>query len=66
MPDKLIKAILNSKCAISLWEANNGYYITYIVSDIPPYKPAIYSEVIKDLNIAMYLFDIKLTELEGN
>ena len=59
-----IKSILTERFEIKLVQSKSGlYYVAYNTKGLE--KP-ISSESIKDLNIAMLCFDVKLQELEGH
>jgi hypothetical protein len=60
--NKLIKAFENPRYRVELHEVNHKYIIAYESSK---YHAINYSEAISDYNMASYLFELKLTELEG-
>lgn len=61
MNAKKLKMIGTRRYEIELYEAVDGqYYIQYAVG-----SRATVSERIRDLNMALYLFDLKLSDLEG-
>jgi hypothetical protein len=59
-----IKSITTKRFEIKLVQSKSGlYYVAYNAKGLE--KP-VTSESIKDLQIAMLCFEIKLQELEGN
>lgn len=63
---KIVKMIGNKRFILELAQINGEYVI--ILEERKGDKVGIqqYSEVIKDFNLASFLFDEKLIELEGN
>lgn len=56
-----IKGIETQRYVIDLYQLDSGYQIMWATLD-----KAVASEVIKDYNMASYLMDLKLQELEGH
>jgi len=60
---KITKSVTTERFKIELIEMPNGSYrISYVSSDLDP----IVSEMISDLKLGLYMFDLKLLELEGH
>ena len=57
----LVKAIINKKFSISLYQNGNKYCVSWLVNRIENN-----SELINDYKTASFLFDMKLQELEGH
>lgn len=58
-----IKSIITKRYEITLLQSNAGlYYVEVIKKDQQPDV----SESMDDLNTALFVFDIKIEELEGN
>jgi hypothetical protein len=61
--DKTIKAYNTKRFKVELYETTGN---SYIIKYENTYSEAQYSEVLNDYNMASYLFDLKIDELEGN
>jgi hypothetical protein len=61
--DKKIKAIETKNFTVELHETSDKYLIKY---ENHSYGGAHYSELLNDYAMATYLFDLKVSELEGN
>jgi hypothetical protein len=63
---KTIKQISTSKYEIAIIELPDGRYCVFYGRPEDPLDKYTASEEFRDYNIASYMFDIKLQELEGN
>lgn len=61
---KIIKAVEKKRYTIELVQASSGlFYVKYSRQGL---KDPVVSESMKDLNIALYVFDAKVDEFEGH
>ena len=63
---KTIKSIETSKYEIALIELPDGRYCVFYGRPQDSFERYTASEEFRDYNIAAYMFDLKLMELEGN
>jgi hypothetical protein len=61
--DKIIKAVTTKRYAVELYETTGN---SYIIKYENTYNEAQYSEILNDYNMAAYMFELKIDELEGN
>jgi hypothetical protein len=61
--DKIIKAYTTKRYTVELYETTGN---SYIIKYENTYSEAQYSEILNDYNMASYMFELKIDELEGN